>query len=262
MTKLMLGFHPFHMVSASPWPLLGSAGVMSLSMGAVSFLLGGLTLPLILSVISTALISTLWWRDVIRESLGSGCHCSKVMVGLQLGMVLFILSEVMFFFSLFFGWFFIMLSPDPSIGCSTPPIGVQPLSFMSVPLLNTMILLSSGVSITWAHHSILEGASCSIPLGVTCLLGAVFMVFQCIEYYEIPFALSDSVYGSLFFMATGFHGFHVLIGTCFLLVNLMRSLSGHHSPKHHLGFEASAWYWHFVDVVWLFLFISIYWWGS
>nr|AID54839.1 cytochrome c oxidase subunit 3 [Hoplopleura kitti] len=262
MNKLMIGFHPFHMVSSSPWPIIGSLGVMAFSSGSVSFFTGGYLSLLLLGILSSCTVAAFWWRDVIREATGMGFHNSLVLSGLQLGVILFILSEIMFFFSLFFGWFFIMLTPDPSVGCMTPPIGVQPLSFLSVPLLNTIILLSSGVSITWSHHAILEGKSGSFSLFITCSLGMIFMVFQCIEYYEIPFSISDSVYGSLFFMATGFHGFHVLIGTSFLLINFARSVKGHFSSIHHFGFEASAWYWHFVDVVWLFLFISIYWWGS
>nr|QPF24313.1 cytochrome c oxidase subunit 3 [Hoplopleura sp.] len=262
MTKFVLGFHPFHVVSVSPWPFLGSVSVMSLSSSVVVYLIGGCLELLAGSALSLLLVSFLWWRDVIRESTGMGHHSKVVVSGLQLGMILFILSEVMFFFSLFFGWFFISLSPDVSLGCVTPPLGVQPLSFTSVPLLNTVILLSSGVSVTWSHHAILEEKSGTLPLALTCLLGATFMMFQCIEYYGIPFSISDSAYGSLFFVATGFHGFHVLVGTSFLGINLYRSSASHFSSSHHLGFEASAWYWHFVDVVWLFLFTSIYWWGS
>nr|AID54846.1 cytochrome c oxidase subunit 3 [Hoplopleura akanezumi] len=262
MSKLMLGFHPFHMVSHSPWPLVGSLSILSLSASIIAFLIGGSKVLLVSSVSVTSFTACLWWRDVIREATGMGSHGERVVSGLQFGMLLFILSEIMFFFSLFFGWFFITLSPDPAIGCCVPPSGVQPLSFMSVPLLNTMILLSSGASVTWSHHAIIEGKGGALPLLVTCLLGCLFLGFQVVEYYEIPFTISDSVFGSLFFIATGFHGLHVLVGTCFLTVNLWRILKGHFSPVHHLGFEASAWYWHFVDVVWLFLFISIYWWGS
>nr|UTN43105.1 cytochrome c oxidase subunit 3 [Pectinopygus varius] len=256
-------FHPFHIVELSPWPLVGSLAVGSMLVNLYSLLSGGTMIPAVVSLISTILVSVQWWRDVIRESAFQGNHTSYVCSGLYLGVSMFIVSEVFFFFSFFFGYFFIALNPDISLG-DWPPVGVQPMSYMGVPVVNTVLLLSSGVSITWAHHSILESNQVNVKLGLslTVLLGLVFLVFQGFEYFECSFSMADSVYGSLFFIATGFHGLHVMVGMIFILVCSVRVWKNHFSNKHHLGLEASIWYWHFVDVVWLFLFLTVYWWGS
>nr|YP_010449206.1 cytochrome c oxidase subunit III [Falcolipeurus marginalis]UTT72598.1 cytochrome c oxidase subunit 3 [Falcolipeurus marginalis] len=259
------GFHPFHIVDMSPWPLFGSLSAMS-SILSLYLVLNSLEVlsVFIFCLFSLLMVSFQWWRDVVRESTYQGFHSNKVCSGLSLGVVLFILSEVMFFFSFFFGYFFIALNPDIEIGMCWPPKGIQPLNYMGVPFLNTIILLSSGISITWAHHSIL----CSnynqslISLSITIFLGVIFSFFQGMEYYESSFTMSDGVFGSLFFIATGFHGFHVMIGMIFISVCFFRLLMYQMSDRHHIGFESAAWYWHFVDVVWLFLFVSIYWWGS
>nr|YP_010449191.1 cytochrome c oxidase subunit III [Docophoroides brevis]UTT72583.1 cytochrome c oxidase subunit 3 [Docophoroides brevis] len=252
------------MVDLSPWPLVGSFSIMSYVMNMYLYMKGDGYESLIISLMSLMMMSYQWWRDVVRESLMQGMHPSNVTKGIYLGVSMFILSEVMFFFSFFFGFFFTALNPDIELGQCWPPTGIQSLSYMHVPVLNTILLLSSGISITWAHHSLLESNinQCKISLIITILLGMVFSAFQFIEYYECPFSMADSVYGSLFFITTGFHGIHVIIGTSFIFVMLMRLSNLHMSSSHHVGFEASAWYWHFVDVVWLFLFVSIYWWGS
>jgi len=205
-----------------------------------------------------------WWQDVIRESTFQGHHSLIVKQGIKYGMLLFILSEVLFFFSFFWAFFHSSLAPAVELGVVWPPQGVSALNPFSVPLLNTAVLLSSGATVTWAHHAIVCGAKKEAQLGLflTLLLGIVFTSLQAIEYYEAPFALSDSVYGSTFFVATGFHGLHVLIGTTFLFVCFFRLLSNQFTRRQHVGFEAASWYWHFVDVVWLFLYLCIYWWGS
>nr|WGW18083.1 cytochrome c oxidase subunit 3 [Puncturella cf. parvinobilis] len=204
-----------------------------------------------------------WWRDVIREATYGGFHTMQVSLGLRWGMVLFIISEVCFFFAFFWAFFHSSLVPTVEVGCCWPPVGIEPLNPVEVPLLNTCVLLASGVSVTWAHHSLLEG---DLPRGfdsllLTVVLGIYFTVLQVGEYMETTFSIADGIYGSTFFVATGFHGLHVLIGTAFLAVCLVRLQSLHFSCSHHFGFEAAAWYWHFVDVVWLFLYLSIYWWG-
>ena len=170
----------------------------------------------------------------------------------------------MFFFSFFWAFFHRSLSPNIELGCSWPPIGVEAFNPWKVPLINTIILLSSGVRVTWAHHALIEGnfSRASQSLIITILLGVYFTLIQLLEYVEAPFTISDSSFGRTFFVATGFHGLHVLVGTLFLIATILRITLGSLSPKHHFGFEASAWYWHFVDVVWLFLFITIYWWGG
>nr|ABL09083.1 cytochrome c oxidase subunit III [Onchidella borealis] len=255
---------PFHLVEFSPWPLLGSVSIMMMPVGLVYSLKGGTPSLLILGLLLTSVIASLWWRDVIRESTFQGHHTTYVANGLKVGFALFIVSEVCFFFAFFWAFFHSSLSPAVEIGACWPPVGVQTLNPFQVPLLNTSVLLLSGVSITWCHHSIKEGNKFSAQQGLfsTVALGAYFMFLQYSEYAETSFTIADSVYGSLFFMITGFHGLHVIVGTIFLSVCLYRLISYHFTSDHHVGFLAAAWYWHFVDVVWLFVYVSIYWWGS
>nr|UTN43141.1 cytochrome c oxidase subunit 3 [Saemundssonia lari] len=259
------GFHPFHIVESSPWPILASLSLASVALNLYLWAIKvGLGLMAVVSVLSLIAVATMWWRDVVRESTFQGFHTLEVVKGLRLGVIMFILSEVMFFFAFFFAYFSLSLSPDIELGMQWPPKGINPVGFTGVPLLNTVLLLSSGVSITWCHHSIIskKGLQSKISLVITIILGTIFTGWQAFEYYEAPFTMADSVYGSLFFVMTGFHGIHVIVGSLFLLVGLIRLILGHFSPSHHLGFEASAWYWHFVDVVWLGLYLSVYWWGS
>jgi cytochrome c oxidase subunit 3 len=205
-----------------------------------------------------------WWRDVIREGTFQGHHTFAVQRGLRYGMLLFIVSEVMFFFAFFWAFFHSSLAPTVELGAVWPPKGVEVLDPWQIPFLNTVILLSSGASVTWAHHAILAGekAQATYSLVITVALAVLFTAFQVSEYLEAPFTIADSVYSSTFFVATGFHGFHVFVGTIFLAICLGRVLQNHFTRQHHFGFEAAAWYWHFVDVVWLFLFVTIYWWGG
>nr|AFI54791.1 cytochrome c oxidase subunit III [Urostylis sp. HL-2012] len=256
--------HPFHLVDYSPWPLTGSIGALTLTSGMIMWF-NNMDNYLLLSGLIIILLTILqWWRDITREATYQGNHTQKVIMGLKLGMLLFIVSEVMFFLSFFWGFFHSSLSPTVELGMSWPPKGIEPFNPMDIPLLNTMILLCSGITVTWTHHSIMMGKmkQTSLSLILTVLLGIYFSFLQAVEYIESSFCISDSVYGSSFFMATGFHGIHVIIGTTFLMVCLIRNLLSHFSKNHHFGFEAAAWYWHFVDVIWLFLYISIYWWGS
>jgi cytochrome c oxidase subunit 3 len=205
-----------------------------------------------------------WFTDIITEATFEGHHTFKVQQGLRYGMVLFIVSEIMFFFGFFWAFFHSSLSPAVSIGCIWPPKGIEVIKPFELPFLNTLILLSSGVSITWAHRALLSGNrnSTILALAITVLLGIIFTGCQAFEYYTAPFSINDGIYGSIFYMTTGFHGFHVLVGTIFLLANLWRQTEYHFTRQHHFGFEAGAWYWHFVDVVWIFLFTTLYWWGS
>nr|AEH21231.1 cytochrome c oxidase subunit III [Himacerus nodipes] len=256
--------HPYHLVDYSPWPLTGSIGAMTLTSGMVMwFHMNDMKLYM-LGITITLLTMIQWWRDITREGTYQGKHTIKVMMGLKWGMILFIISEVFFFISFFWSFFHSSLAPTPEIGMQWPPMGIMVFNPMQIPLLNTMILLCSGITVTWAHHSIMSNNyhQSSQSLLFTVLLGLYFTLLQGYEYMESSFTISDSIYGSTFFMATGFHGIHVIIGTTFLMVCLMRHLMCHFSKWHHFGFEAAAWYWHFVDVVWLFLYISIYWWGS
>nr|AKF78371.1 cytochrome c oxidase subunit III [Nothochrysa sp. YTD-2015] len=256
--------HPYHLVDYSPWPLTGALGAMITTTGIVKWFHQFDNSLLILGNIITLLTMYQWWRDVTREGTYQGLHTLSVTLGLRWGMILFILSEVFFFVSFFWSFFHSSLTPSIEIGQTWPPMGINPFNPLEIPLLNTVILLSSGVTITWAHHSLMSNNYTQTTQGLflTVILGIYFSILQGFEYIESPFTIADSVYGSTFFMATGFHGLHVLIGTTFLLVCLIRHISFHFSKNHHFGFEAAAWYWHFVDVVWLFLYISIYWWGS
>lgn len=256
--------HPFHLVDKRPWPITGSVGLMTITSGIILWFhkininLIGLGLSIILLTIIQ------WWRDVVRESTFQGLHTIKVIFRIKLGILLFILSEVLFFLSFFWAFFHRSLSPTFEIGIQWPPLGVTPFNPINIPLLNTIILLSSGISITWAHNALSNNNYNQIiqRIIITVILGIYFTILQAYEYLESPFCISDSVYGATFFVATGFHGLHVIIGTIFILVSLIRISKLHLSSEHHVGFEASAWYWHFVDVVWLFLYISIYWWGG
>nr|UPL65421.1 cytochrome c oxidase subunit III [Sadoletus valdezi] len=256
--------HPFHLVDYSPWPLTGSIGAMTLTSGMVVWFHKNEMYLFALGVIIILLTMYQWWRDIVREGTYQGKHTIKVTTGLKMGMILFIVSEVFFFISFFWGFFHSSLSPSIEIGMSWPPQGIKTFNPMEIPLLNTMILLCSGISVTWAHHSLMMGmhSQTSKALMTTVALGMYFTMLQAYEYMEASFCISDSIYGSSFYMATGFHGIHVMIGTMFLLICLVRHMKYHFSMNHHFGFEAAAWYWHFVDVVWLFLYISIYWWGS
>ena len=255
---------PFHLVELSPWPITGSLGAFSLTVGLTAWFHGyGLTC-IIIGIIIIILTMMQWWRDVIREGLLLGHHTSYVNKRLRWGIILFIASEVLFFIAFFWAFFHRSLAPAPELGCRWPPTGVIPINPFRVPLLNTAVLLASGVTVTWAHHSIIEGARAETTqaLTLTILLGGYFTFLQLLEYIESPFTIADSVYGSTFFVATGFHGLHVIIGSSFLAVCLGRVIAHHFSTTHHFGFEAAAWYWHFVDVVWIFLYLCIYWWGS
>jgi cytochrome c oxidase subunit 3 len=214
-----------------------------------------------------------WWRDVVIEA-NQGDHTPVVSIGLRYGMVLFIASEVMFFVAWF--WMFFEMALFHHVRAASaidevrtawahwPPQGVETVPAFQLPLVNTLTLLLSGTTVTWAHHAILENNQRDAVRGLllTVLLGIAFTSIQAFEYSHAPFGFRDNIYTSTFFMATGFHGFHVLVGTTFLLVCLVRAMKGQFKPNQHFGFEAAAWYWHFVDVVWLFLFFCIYWWGA
>ncbi len=258
--------HPFHLVDPSPWPLFAALSAFSTTTGGVMYMHGyiggGTLLSLGLCMIMYSMF--VWWRDVVREATYEGHHTGLVQLGLRYGMILFIVSEVMFFFAFFWAFFHASLTPTIDIGAIWPPKGIDVLNPWEVPFLNTVILLSSGASVTWAHHAIVAGyrTQAIYSLCITIALASVFTGLQALEYMEAPFTISDSIYGSTFYLATGFHGFHVFIGTVFLTVCLVRLMNFHFTKTHHFGFEAAAWYWHFVDVVWLFLFVSIYWWGG
>ena len=256
-------YHPYHLVDPSPWPYVMGCAAFLTTVGAVIYFHYSQLFLLSLGVILTITCMISWLKDVIRESTFQGHHTKIIVLGLKIGFLLFIISEVLFFFSFFWAFFHSSLSPSVQIGVLWPPVGIDPLNPFSVPLLNTAILLSSGATVTWAHHSIVSGQKSEAVQGLalTVILGTFFTALQAMEYIEVPFSIADSVYGTTFFIATGFHGLHVIIGTIFLSICLLRLGLSHFTRSHHFGFEAASWYWHFVDVVWLFLYVCIYWWG-
>jgi cytochrome c oxidase subunit III len=267
--------HDYHLVNPSPWPFLGGFSAFLLAVGAVWWMHGGNWGMMALGFALVLYTMFMWWRDVIHEA-HAGDHTPVVSLHLRYGMIMFIASEVMFFVAWFWAFFDASLFSDEAIQASRvaltegvwPPKGTAIFDPWHLPLLNTLILLTSGTTVTWAHHALLNNDRQGLKWGLiaTVALGALFTAVQAYEYAHAAFAFSrdngGNIYGSTFFMATGFHGFHVLIGTIFLLVCLFRALKGHFTPKQHFGFEAAAWYWHFVDVVWLFLFACIYVWAS
>ncbi|MBO9713002.1 cytochrome c oxidase subunit 3 [Sphingomonas sp.] len=280
--------HQYHIVNPSIWPFFGSMSALALASGAIMGMHKAANWQIVLGLGFAGVILTMfsWWSDVIKEA-HRGDHTPIVQLHLRYGMILFIASEVMFFVGWFWAWFDFALFPShaEAVGGVWPPKGMHVLDAWQFPLLNTMILLLSGTTVTWAHHGLIHGERGGAMKGLwgligvgendtvkkglwlTIILGLLFSCFQAYEYSEAPFPFQASAdggssYGGAFFMATGFHGFHVIVGTIFLIVNLVRAYRGDFTPKQHFGFEAAAWYWHFVDVVWLFLFASIYVWGG
>ena len=258
--------HAFHLVDPSPWPLVAALGAFMLTTGTVLYMhrfFGGGQLALTGLIIILYVMYT-WWRDIIREATFEEQHTFAVQRGLRLGMILFIASEVMFFFAFFWAFFHSSLAPTFNIGGVWPPQAIDPIQTSGIPLTNTFFLLSSGATVTWAHHAIIVRAKKQALIGLilTLILAVLFTGLQVLEYYESPFSISDSVFGSCFFMTTGFHGFHVFVGTIALFISFVRIVFNHFTSTHHFGFESAAWYWHFVDVVWLFLFVVVYWWGG
>lgn len=258
--------HPYHLVDPSPWPFIISFGMFFFTFGTAMYFhnyTGSLVLTLtgFLMIIFTMYT---WLRDIVREAVYEGQHTQKVQIGLRNGMLLFIFSELMFFISFFWAFFHSALAPVAEIGSLWPPLGIETINAWGVPLLNTIILLTSGATITWAHHAIIYGdrKNAILSLVLTISLAIFFTFIQGFEYIESTFSISDGIYGTTFFLLTGFHGLHVIIGTIFIIVTTLRLINHHFTKQHHFGFEAAAWYWHFVDVVWLFLFVALYWWGG
>jgi cytochrome c oxidase subunit III len=270
--------HDYHLVDPSPWPIIGATSALAITAGGVYWIRGGTSLIAIAGVIGIVYVMIAWWRDVINEAEHQGHHTKVVQLHLRYGMILFIASEVMFFVAWFWAYFDAALLAgdeqqymrDQLLGGHWPPVPTEDGRFKStfdpwhLPLLNTLILLTSGTTVTWAHHALLENDRKGLIQGLwlTVILGVAFTCVQAYEYTHAAFTYGGHIYGSTFFMATGFHGAHVIIGTIFLTVCLVRAYLGHFKPDHHFGFEAAAWYWHFVDVVWLFLFVFIYVWGA
>jgi len=258
--------HGFHLVDPSPCPLMTAFAALLAVLGGVLLFhsYSGSKFILTVGLISLPLSMFIWWYDVTVEATYEGHHTSVVQYGMKWGMILFIASEVMFFFAFFWAFFSCSLSPTIEIGAVFPPKGIAVMNPNEIPFLNTLILLTSGATLTWAHHAIVSGDRFQAIAGILITLGLAFLftALQVFEYFEAGFNITDSVYGSTFYMATGFHGFHVVIGSLFILVCFLRLVRHHFSKTHHFGFEGAAYYWHFVDVVWLFLYVVVYHWGG
>lgn len=266
LTRSNFQAHPFHLVSPSPWPMYTSAALLSLTLSAaLSFHSFSSVLNLLyISLITVVLSMSLWFRDVISEGTYTGDHTLAVQRGINMGVGLFIISEALFFLAIFWAFFHSALSPTIELGAQWPPLGIQAINPFELPLLNTVILLSSGVTVTFSHHSLIQGNRKGSLYGLiaTTILAIIFTAFQGIEYTVSSFTISDGIYATCFYFGTGFHGLHVIIGTAFLAVGLWRLLAYHLTENHHLGLESGILYWHFVDVVWLFLYVSVYYWGA
>jgi len=257
---------PFHLVDPSPWPILCSFSLFNMAIGAVLYMHGFQNGGALLTIgfLLTASGMALWFRDVITEATFLGHHTKQVKNGLMIGVVLFIISEVFAFLSVFWAFFHSSLSPTIEIGGSWPPVGITPLDPFAIPLLNTFLLLSSGAFITYGHHALIAGNRKGAIVGtlLTIIFAVIFTALQYFEYSEAAFTMSDGVYGSAFYASTGLHGLHVIVGTIFILVGFIRIINYHLTDTHHQGFEAGILYWHFVDIVWLFLFMAVYFWGG
>nr|ALO64513.1 cytochrome c oxidase subunit III [Andrena cineraria] len=255
--------HPFHMVTMSPWPMLTSINIMNTLMGMITMMYSKTTSLMFMGMITLIMCLIQWWRDVIRESTFQGLHTFTVTKLIKMSMILFIISELMFFVAFFWTYFHSSIAPSIEIGMTWPPSSIKQINPYNIPLLNSIILVSSGITITWTHYSLLTEnmKETKLSFTLTIMLGIYFTLMQIIEYLETTFCFNDSVYGSIFFMTTGFHGSHVNIGLIFLMTCFMRLSMNHLSKMHHLHFETASWYWHFVDIIWLFLYITIYWWN-
>jgi cytochrome c oxidase subunit 3 len=296
--------HDYHILPPSPWPLIGSFAALVMAAGGIMWMHGanksaeqanGGGWVFLIGLAGVLFTMYSWWADVVREAR-RGDHTPVVQLHFRYGMILFIASEVMFFVGWFWSWFDFALFPTAltfvdgqveraaegaaQVAATFPPKGMEVINAFELPLLNTLILLLSGTTVTWAHHALIHnqrggaktgawgllgvGANDGLLKGlwVTVVLGLIFSGIQAYEYAHAPFPFAGLNYSAAFFMSTGFHGFHVLVGTIFLIVCLIRAYKGDFTPKQHFGFEAAAWYWHFVDVVWLFLFVSVYVWGN
>nr|YP_009484710.1 cytochrome c oxidase subunit III [Apis dorsata]ARR27617.1 cytochrome c oxidase subunit III [Apis dorsata] len=251
---------PFHMVTLSPWPIILSFSLLNTLISTAIWIYSSLSLLFILNLINSSLITMLWFRDIIRESTFQGLHTMYVINFLKFSMILFIISELMFFISFFWTFFHSSISPNIEVDMIWPPKDIKFFNPFEIPLLNSFILVTSGFTVTLSHYFLIKNYFnlSKMYLMLTIFLGIYFTILQSIEYLNSYFCFNDSIYGSIFFMATGFHGLHVLIGSIFLLVSLYRMMNIQFSNMHNINFELAIWYWHFVDVIWLFLYTFIY----
>nr|QBO27204.1 cytochrome oxidase subunit III [Appendiseta robiniae] len=255
---------PYFLLNLSPWPIMMSINSFNLMISNIMMMNFKMNFSILLNLINILLISTLWWRDIIRESTFQGNHNFYIMNLIKLSMILFIISEMFLFISFFWNFLHNSLAPSIELGLNWPPKNIQFFNPLLIPMLNTIILLTSSFTITLSHFYLMNNNKTKTMkfLNLTIILSIYFLFLQVIEYNEATFTFSDSIFGSSFYIATGFHGMHVIIGTIFLSMNLVRMIKLHFSFIHHISFELAAWYWHFIDIIWLFLYMTFYWWNN
>jgi len=254
--------HPYHIVDVSPWPILLSISMLSFAFTVVKWL-NHLNPIVFVQITLILLIAFQWWRDVIREAK-AGYHTQKVQKGILIGFLLFLISEIMLFSSFFWAFFHSSLSPNIELGIQWPPLGINAVNTWAIPLLGSSVLVASGFILTIAHHALISGNK-NLSLWMTAftvIFGALFLLLQFNEYSFGEVTIADSVYGSVFYMTTGLHALHVIVGVLFLFISYLRIFYDHFSTEHHVGFEFAIYYWHLVDVVWLLVFVIFYWWGG
>jgi len=257
-------YNQYHIVTNSPWPLIASFNIISIAINLTTIINKKTFKRLAVSLVLITISTIIWWKNTIIEAIKEGIHQKRVINRLKIGIILFICSEVLFFGGFFWAYFHIRISPNTQIGQFWPPIAIKAIHPINVPLLNTILLISSGATITYSHHSILSNnRKQAIKILIyTCVLGTYFIILQILEYFQTEFCLSDSSFGSTFFILTGFHGLHVFVGTSYLITTLFNIKKHNITKNHHIIFEIASWYWHFVDVIWMLLYISIYWWNT
>nr|YP_009434610.1 cytochrome c oxidase subunit III [Melaphis rhois]ATE90570.1 cytochrome c oxidase subunit III [Melaphis rhois] len=255
---------PYFILNISPWPILMALNSFNLMISNIMIFNFKFNNTSMLNLTLMIIISMLWWRDIIRESTFQGNHNFYIMNLIKLSMILFIISEMFLFISFFWNFLHNSLSPSIELGLNWPPKNINFFNPLLIPLLNTVILLTSSFTITLTHFYLLNNSkSQSIKfMNLTIILSLYFLMLQGLEYKQANFTFSDSIFGSSFYIATGFHGLHVMIGTIFLIINLLRMIKMHISYIHHISFELAAWYWHFIDIIWLFLYMTFYWWNN
>lgn len=255
---------PYFILNLSPWPILTALNTFNLIISNIIIINFKFNLISLINFLIIIIISILWWRDVIRERTFQGNHNFFIINLIKFRIILFIISEIFLFISFFWNFLHNSLAPSIELGLNWPPKNIIFFNPLLIPLLNTIILLTSRFTITLTHFYLLNNSKKKtiIFINLTIILSIYFLILQALEYNQATFTFSDSIFGSSFYIATGFHGLHVIIGTIFLIINLLRILKLHFSFIHHIRFELAAWYWHFIDIIWLFLYITFYWWNN
>jgi len=258
--------HLFHIVDPSPWPIITALSAFFMLSGLAFYMhriaFGGYFF--FFGIVAVASCMFFWFTDVVKEASFAGYHSLAVRTGIRYGFLLFIISEIMLFFGFFWAFFHSSFCPSILLGAQWPPVGIVVIPVLEFPLFNTALLIISGLSITWAHRGIALGSfrEAIDAFIITIFLGFLFVGLQMFEYYEAFFNISDSVYSTTFYTLTGLHGMHVIVGASFITICFIRLLRRHFLTNHYLGFIFAVWYWHFVDAVWILLFLSVYCWGS